>query len=95
MPSATETPTQFIRRVNRESGIGSCNEISDKVDRELSMFGSALDKLTGGRPAQERIRELREQEETYSILVNYQIALKRTERLLGQLLIYTIAYQPL
>lgn len=91
----SETPTGFIRRAHRESGLISGTEISDRVAKETLVFERALNVLTGGRPAQERIKELREQEAAYVLLHNAYRGMKRLETAAAQLLIHAIQYNPL
>lgn len=95
-----ETPTAYVRRINAENGIGAkvvsqpTNSIDDRVERELKVFERALNVLTGGRPAQERIKELREQEQAYVLLHEAYKGMKRLESTAAQLLIHAIQYSP-
>ncbi len=75
-------PTAYVGRANAENKIGAkaaqktASGIEDRVEFELKIFERALNTLTGGRPAQERINELKEQEEAC-------IAARQVYRLLG------------
>ncbi len=97
-----ESPTAFIRRINAENGIGAkvtpqptnVTELSDRVAKETLVFERALNVLTGGRPAEERIKELREQEAAYVLLHNAYRGMKRLETTAAQLLIHAIQYKP-
>ena len=96
-----ESPTAFIRRVNAENGIGAKvtpqptgTELSDRVAKETLVFERALNVLTSGRPAAERIRELREQEAAYVLLHQAYKGIKKLETATAQLLIHAIQYAP-
>jgi len=96
-----ESPTAFIRRVNAENGIGAKvtpqptgTELSDRVAKETLVFERALNVLTSGRPAAERIRELREQEAAYVLLHRAYKGMRKLETATAQLLIHAIQYAP-
>ena len=97
-----ESPTAFIRRVNAENGIGAkvtpqptiITELSDRVAKETLIFERALNVLTSGRPAAERIRELREQEAAYVLLHRAYKGMRKLETATAQLLIHAIQYAP-
>ena len=96
-----ESPTAFIRRVNAENGIGAKvtpqptgTELSDRVAKETLVFERALNVLTSGRPAAERIKELKEQEAAYVLLHQAYKGIKKLETATAQLLIHAIQYAP-
>ena len=96
-----ESPTAFIRRVNAENGIGAKvtpqptgTELSDRVAKETLIFERALNVLTSGRPAAERIKELKEQEAAYVLLHRAYKGMRKLETATAQLLIHAIQYAP-
>ena len=96
-----ESPTAFIRRVNAENGIGAKvtpqptgTELSDRVAKETLVFERALNVLTSGRPAAERIKELKEQEAAYVLLHQAYKGMRKLETATAQLLIHAIQYAP-
>ena len=97
-----ESPTAFIRRVHAENGIGAkvtpqptiITELSDRVAKETLIFERALNVLTSGRPAAERIKELKEQEAAYVLLHRAYKGMRKLETATAQLLIHAIQYAP-
>ena len=65
-----ESPTAYVRRANAENNAGGTRtfkngllgSVDSTIDKEIAMVGRALNVLTGGKSAQERINELKDQE---------------------------------